>query len=94
MLQNSDHIVSGAASVSAVILQLGNDGDQILEAKDETTVLTLMHHAVLSIVPAGGMSKVNHANIHRGAAGLPCAVGGATAATVTAPSGHTSAATS
>lgn len=89
MLKNVDHRGSGAASVSAVILQLGDDGDQVLEAEDEAAVLAFVHHAVFSVVPTGGVSKVNHAHIHCGAAGLSCAVGGTTAAAVAAPSSHT-----
>lgn len=69
-----------------MILQLGDDGDQVLEAEDETTVLTFVHHAVFSIVPTGGVSKVDHAHVHRWAAALSWAVGGATAAAAIAAS--------
>lgn len=62
--------VSCQSSVWAVVLQLGDDGDQVLETKDVVAVLALMDHTVLPVMSAGGVSKVNHSHIHQGAAGV------------------------
>lgn len=55
-------------SVCAVVLQLGDDGDKILETKDVVAVLALVDHAVLTVMSAGGVSKVNHPHVHHRAA--------------------------
>lgn len=56
------------SSVCAVVLQLRDDGDQVLETKEVTTVQALVHHAVSLEMSAGGVGKIYHPHIHRGAA--------------------------
>lgn len=58
------------SSVCAVVLQLGDDGDQVLETKDVPAVLALVDHAVFPVMSAGGVGKVYHPHIHHGAAGV------------------------
>lgn len=58
------------SSVCAVVLQLGDDGDQVLETKDVAAVQALVRHSVLLVMSAGGVGKIYHLHIHLGAAGV------------------------
>lgn len=59
---------SRQSSVCAVVLQLGDDGDQVLQTKDVAAVQALVHHAVPVVMSAGGVGKIDHPHIHQGAA--------------------------
>lgn len=56
--------------VYAVVLQLRDDADQVLEAEDVALVLALVDHTVLAVMSAGGVSKVDHSHVHLWAAAL------------------------
>lgn len=71
-MNNQEHRAAGfrAPLVAAVLLQLGDEGDQVLEAEDEAAVLALMQHAVLPVMAARGVGEVNHVHVHLGPSGV------------------------
>lgn len=50
--------------VCAVVLKLGNYGDEIFQSEDVTAILALVDYTVLPVVPTCGVGKVNHAYVY------------------------------
>ncbi|TNN49661.1 hypothetical protein EYF80_040111 [Liparis tanakae] len=63
----------------AVVLQLRDDGDQLLEAKDVSAVQAIVHHFVPVVLSAGGVSKIDHPHVHQRPTGAAIARRGGSA---------------
>lgn len=53
----------------AAVLQLGDDGDQVLQTEEIAAVQALVHHTVSLEMSAGRVGKVYHPYVHHGIGG-------------------------
>lgn len=54
----------GEFSLCAPVLQLRDDGDQVLEAKEVAAVQPLVHHAFPLEMSASGVGEIYHPHVH------------------------------